>query len=205
MNKNKSVLEKYKNKKALHTSLFEVKEIVEDVKNHNISSLSSPNKNICSGPSSPKLNKYRSNNDPDLDDDTDIQTILTADDDVKHVLSHSKNVSKSLVQDIKEFIKPNYDQNNMKNETFDQYAKQSSSRLNHIKRDLDQYMHDFKNKELEKSVSLQRINSSMSVNKIEKYSKNYDENNKMKIERSLENINGNQNGKIIKFLYWKDM
>lgn len=107
MNKNKSVLDKYKNKKTLHTSLFEVKEIVEDVKNHNISSRSSPNnlKHFQSnGQSSPQLNKYRSYNDPDLEDDTDIQTILTADDNVKQVLNQSKNNSKSLVREIKEFV-----------------------------------------------------------------------------------------------------
>jgi len=50
------------------------------------------------------LYKYRSNNDPDIDDDTDIQTILTADDNVKQVLNQSKNVSKSLVREIKEFV-----------------------------------------------------------------------------------------------------
>lgn len=34
MNNNKSILDKYKNKKQLQTSLFEVKEIVDEIKNN---------------------------------------------------------------------------------------------------------------------------------------------------------------------------
>lgn len=58
-------------------------------------------------------------------------------------------------------------------------------------------MQDFKIKEMEKSVSLQR---SLSVSNIEKHGKNLGSSNKLNIEKSYENINGNQNSKVIKFL-----
>jgi len=44
MNKNKSILDKYKNKKTLHTSLFEVQEIIEEIKQPIIKNSDSPNK-----------------------------------------------------------------------------------------------------------------------------------------------------------------
>lgn len=146
--------------------------------------------------------KYRSNNDPDLEDDIDTQTILTANDEVKKVLNESKNVTKSLVKEIKEFVYPESAHKNRQNETFDSYARHSSSRLNNIKKDLDQYMYDFKNKEIEKSNSYQRINLSESVYNNDKPGQiQNDSSKKMNIgKKGKENINGNQNSSVIKFL-----
>lgn len=70
------------------------------------------------------------------DDDFDTQTVFTANDEVKKAVNESKNVSKSLVKELKEVV---YTENEsvQKSQVFESFVRQSSSRLSTIKRDLD--------------------------------------------------------------------